>query len=84
MKLFIKSISKSQLGKVIFIMVVLLSVTAIASYAGQKGLGLGNDPDTPIDGGISVLVATGVGIGVKKVREMRKQKKEKMADSNKD
>ena len=82
MKQFIKSISKSQLGKVLFLMVVLLSVTAIASYAhAPRGL---NDADTPIDGGISVLLATGVGIGVKKVREMRKQKKEKMADSNKD
>ena len=34
----------------------------------------GGDPDAPIDGGISVLVAAGVGYGIKKLREKRKSK----------
>ena len=34
----------------------------------------GEDPDAPIDGGISLLVAAGVGYGVKKARESRKAK----------
>jgi len=60
-----------QNSKMLLLMVV-LSVTAIAAYAGPGGFG--GDPDTPIDGGISLLVAAGVGIGIKKVREMRKRK----------
>jgi hypothetical protein len=32
----------------------------------------GGDPDAPIDGGVSLLVAAGIGYGIKKVRESRK------------
>ena len=83
MKQLNQHINTSQLKKILFLMVILLSFTAIASYAGPRGF---SDPDTPIDGGISLLVATGVGIGVKKVREMRKKKKEteQIADSKND
>ena len=31
----------------------------------------GTDPDVPIDGGISLLLAAGVGYGIKKVRDNR-------------
>jgi hypothetical protein len=31
---------------------------------------------TPIDGGLSLLIAAGVGYGVKKVRDERKRKRE--------
>ena len=72
MKKDFKNINICQISKVLFIMVALLSVTAIAAYAGPGGFG--SDPDTPIDGGISLLVAAGVGIGIKKVKEMRKKK----------
>ena len=34
----------------------------------------GNDPDAPIDGGISLLVAAGIGYGIKKVNGNRKKK----------
>jgi len=34
----------------------------------------GDNPDAPIDGGLSLLVAAGVGYGVKKVREGRKKR----------
>jgi hypothetical protein len=33
----------------------------------------GSDPDAPIDGGVGLLVAAGVGYGLKKVREKRKK-----------
>jgi hypothetical protein len=33
------------------------------------------DPDAPIDGGISLLVAAGIGYGAKKARDSRKKKK---------
>ena len=35
----------------------------------------GPGPDVPIDGGLSLLVAAGVGYGVKKIREERKKNK---------
>ena len=31
----------------------------------------GEDPDAPIDGGVSLLVAAGVGYGIKKLRETK-------------
>lgn len=34
----------------------------------------GGDPDAPIDGGLGVLLAAGVGYGVKKMRDFRKNK----------
>jgi preprotein translocase subunit SecY len=33
----------------------------------------GEDPDAPIDGGVTLLVAAGVGYGIKKVRDSRKK-----------
>lgn len=41
--------------------------------------GNGEDPppnDIPIDGGLSLLLAAGVGYGIKKVRDSRRQEKE--------
>jgi preprotein translocase subunit SecY len=35
----------------------------------------GDDPDAPIDGGVSLLVAAGVGYGIKKAKESRKKNK---------
>ena len=35
----------------------------------------GDDPDAPIDGGVSLLVAAGVGYGIKKAKEGRKKNK---------
>ncbi len=32
-----------------------------------------DNPDAPIDGGLSLLLAAGVGYGVKKVRDNRKK-----------
>jgi len=32
------------------------------------------DPDAPIDGGIGLLLAAGIGYGVKKVRDNRKKR----------
>ena len=33
------------------------------------------DPDVPIDGGVSILIAAGVGYGIKKYRDERKKSK---------
>jgi hypothetical protein len=41
------------------------------------------DPnDTPIDGGLSVLLAAGVGYGVKRYRDAKKKKAEEESDMN--
>lgn len=43
--------------------------------ASADPVGPGGDPDaTPIDGGISLLVAAGVGYGAKKLHSARKKK----------
>ena len=34
----------------------------------------GDCPTCPIDGGLSILIATGVGYGIKKVKDSRKKK----------
>lgn len=33
----------------------------------------GEDPDAPIDGGVTLLVAAGVGYGIKKVKDSRRK-----------
>lgn len=33
----------------------------------------GDDPDAPIDGGVGVLVAAGIGYGIKKVKDKRRK-----------
>lgn len=33
----------------------------------------GGDPDVPVDGGLSLLLAAGIGYGVKKIRDQRKK-----------
>lgn len=51
----------------ISMMVIVISFTPFLAMA------QGTDPDAPIDGGLSLLLAAGVGYGVKKVRENRKK-----------
>lgn len=36
----------------------------------------GGDPDVPVDGGLSILLAAGIGYGVKKIHDQRKGKSE--------
>jgi hypothetical protein len=43
----------------------------------------GGDPDAPIDGGVSLLIAAGVGYGFKKANDYRKKNKTVDWDSNK-
>lgn len=38
----------------------------------------GGDVDLPIDGGLSILIAAGIGYGVKKVRDERKKNSNKL------
>lgn len=52
----------------ILLMLFVLPAVAIA----QPGFGDDVD-DVPVDGGLSLLVAAGIGYGIKKVKQSRKQ-----------
>lgn len=69
---------KTQLIAAILVtVVIMLPWMAFAQIGGGGGGGggLGN-PDVPIDGGLSVLVAAGVAYGAKKVHDARKKKQQ--------
>jgi len=75
MKKVINNINTHQLIKTIYLLIFLLSITALAAHAQPSDPG--GDPDSaPIDGGLSLLIAGGVGYGVKKLKEKRKKQQE--------
>ena len=59
---------------------VVLSCLPLISLLAQTPGGFDEVPvgtlDTPIDGGLSLLIAAGVGYGLKKVRDERKKTRE--------
>jgi hypothetical protein len=59
---------------VIVILIALLAPVCLMAQTDPGGLPAVND--VPLDGGLSILLAAGVGYGIKKVRDGRKQKKE--------
>ena len=69
MKKYINHINTEQVIKIIFLFMIFLSISGIL-HAQPPNNG---DPDSaPIDGGLSLLIAGGVGYGVKKIKEKRK------------
>ena len=58
------------------ILVVLINIAPCVVKAQVPPVG---DPDAPIDGGVSLLIAAGIGYGIKKNRES-KNKKENQED----
>ncbi len=65
---------KSIYKKYVFIPVILLIlVMAFPSLASAQFESFpdGGNPDAPIDGGLSLLVAAGVGYGAKKIKERK-------------
>ena len=57
------------------LMIILVMLLPVLVHAQSDP---GGDPDTaPIDGGLSLLIAGGVGYGVKKVREKRVSSQER-------
>ncbi len=55
-----------------FALGIFIVFTALTVKAQDPGEPAG-DPDIPIDGGVGILVAAGVGYGYKKYREARKK-----------
>lgn len=63
---------KKHFGKIILGAVFLVVALSLPTFLFAGG-GPGEDPDAPIDGGLSLLLAAGVGYGVKKYRDIKKQ-----------
>jgi len=69
-----KHINKNRSIKIVLPLIILFTVTFISAHA-QGPVDPGTDPDNaPVDGGISLLVAGGLGYGIKKMREQRLNK----------
>jgi hypothetical protein len=64
MKHNIKSILNIQ---TVILLIVLFSPILLNAQPSDPG----DDPDVPIDGGLSVLLAAGVGYGIKELRKKR-------------
>lgn len=67
-----KQVNKLTTVKAILFLMALITLPSICVLAGPRGFG-GNPGGAPIDGGISLLVAAGIGYGAKKVRDARKK-----------
>lgn len=52
---------------------VLMLITTVLPFFAMAQTDPGCGPDCPIDGGLSLLLAAGVGYGVKKYRDGRKK-----------
>ncbi len=74
---FLYKIKPAQWQKIICLLVVLLTITnllhAQIGDPSSGGTGNGDVDDAPIDGGLSLLVAAGVGYGVKQIKQRRKK-----------
>ena len=66
----------TAVSKAMLILIFLIIIPTAFVLAGRGGnpADMGSDPSgAPIDGGISLLVAAGIGYGAKKVKEARKK-----------
>jgi len=53
---------------------MLIGIINLLPLAAKAQIFGSEDPDAPIDGGVSVLIVAGVGYGIKKAKENRKKK----------
>lgn len=65
----------------LLIVCVMLCLPSLLHAQGMPG-DPGGDPDVPIDGGLSLLLAAGAGYGAKKVNDRRKKNKAMAGDRN--
>jgi hypothetical protein len=70
MKKIIKHINPEQAIKIVYLLIVFLFISGIIH---AQPTDPGGEVDAPIDGGLSLLIAGGIGYGVKKIREKRKK-----------
>lgn len=69
-------INQPQLVKVLGLLFIFIIITTLAAHAQPPDPG-GDPNNAPIDGGLSLLVAAGVGYGAKKLKAKRKANIEK-------
>lgn len=67
MKTITQIITNKKLFSLLFTLIVLTLPVVAQDGFGEAG------GDVPVDGGLSLLVAAGVGYGAKKIREKRKK-----------
>ncbi len=72
-----------HVSKKIFSFIVLICISALPMVAFAGGPGDPGcdplDPACPIDGGLGILLAAGIGLGAKKAYNARKKKEDKAA-----
>ncbi len=61
--------------QIAYVLVLIFICCATATAQPEENGGDPPNNDAPLDGGLSVLLAAGVGYGVKKARDSRKSKK---------
>lgn len=58
---------------------LIIACCLVPKYSAAQIGNPGDDTDLPIDGGLSILVAAGVGYGIKKVRDERKKNSNRLS-----
>jgi hypothetical protein len=64
------NLTTSQIIKIVFICIL---VVGLVNSASAQPVFDDDVNDVPVDGGLSLLIAAGVGYGAKKIREKRKK-----------
>jgi hypothetical protein len=70
-----------QLGLLVLFIFIIPALSSYAQFVpatsgggGPSTIDLGEPPEVPIDGGLTTVLAIGVGYGAKKIRDYRKKK----------
>lgn len=64
---------KPFLRAIVFSGLLAVSLNLVPQYCNAQIGDPGEDPDAPIDGGVGLLLAAGVGYGIKKYRDSNKK-----------
>lgn len=72
MKRILKYIFFPQIIKSFFLLIITMFICTVVIYADTPDNN--PDPDAPIDGGLSLVIAAGVGLGIKRLKDNEKNK----------
>jgi hypothetical protein len=70
MKKYRKAVAIFSILMILFTVLPNINTKAQSSFGGDPS----GDPDAPIDGGVSLLIAAGIGYGIKKNKERKNGK----------
>ncbi len=68
---------RTSFNKIIFSTIIVFTVTFPCAIAQPAPPGDGSDPSVPLDGGASAVIAAGIGLGIKKIYDKRKNRNNK-------